>query len=227
MQRKQNVWSFQRKLLHQTCNLSCKGETIKQVTNFKYLGCTITPDAKCDTEIKKRMAISKDTFSKMKAVFTNRNISLNTKLNTLKAYVWSVLMYGCECWTLTSDLERKLEATEMWFIRRILKISWNERKSNEEVMEMCGYKRALITTIRRRQLDFFGHLNRADRIEKQLLCGKISGARSKGKRRTKYTDSLNSYATRNQSPINSLIRRTDNRDEWKSMTADVCNRRGT
>ena len=194
---------------------------------FKYLGCTITPDAKCDTEIKKRIAISKDTFSRAKSVFTNRNISLSTKLNVLRAYVWSVLLYGCECWTLTPDLERRLEATEMWFIRRILKISWTEKKSNEEVMNMSGYKRSLLNTIRKRQLEFFGHLNRADGLEKQLLCGKISGVRSRGRQRTKYTESLNRFTTQKQSPINELIRRSDNRDEWRAMIADVCSRPGT
>ena len=116
---------------------------------FKYLGFTITPDAKCDTEVKQRIAMSKDTFSKMKPIFTNRNISLSTKLNTLKTYVWSVLLYGCECWTLTPELERRLEAAEMWFIRRIMKISWTEKKSNEEVMKLAGYVRSLLNTTRK------------------------------------------------------------------------------
>ena len=93
-----------------TCNLTCKCEQIKQVKTFKYLGCTITPGGKCDTEIKNRIAMSKDTFTKMKLVIANRNTSLSTKLNTLKAYVWSVLLYGCDCWTLTKDLKKRLEA---------------------------------------------------------------------------------------------------------------------
>jgi len=210
-----------------TCNLTCKGEQIKQVEKFKYLGCIITTDAKCDTEIKKRIAMAKDTFTKMKSVFTNRNISLPTKLNTLKAYVWTVLLYGCDCWTLTRNIEKRLEAAEMWFIRRILKISWMERKSNEEVLAMSGYKRTLLTTIRKRQLKFFGHLNRADGLEKRLLCGKISGVRSRGKQRMKYTDSLNNFTTKKQSSINDLIRKASDRDEWKSMIADVCSRPGT
>ena len=79
------------------CNILCKGEIIKQVDTFKYLGFIITPDARCDTEIKKRIALSKDTFSKMKSIFTNRNIEVYTKSNILKAYIWSVLLYGCEC----------------------------------------------------------------------------------------------------------------------------------
>ena len=122
--------------------------------------------------------MSKDTFSKMKSIFTNRNIRLSTKVNTLKAYIWSILMYGCECWTLTKDLERRLEAAEMWYLRRIMRISWTEKKSNEEVMEMAGYKRSLLKTIRERQLNFFGHINRADGIEKRLLCGRCMEPRA-------------------------------------------------
>ena len=86
------------------------------------------PDARCDTEIKKRIALSKDTFTKMKSIFTNINIKVYTKINTLKAYIRSILLHGYECWTLTKDLERRLEAAEMWYIRRIMRISWAEKK---------------------------------------------------------------------------------------------------
>ena len=138
------------------CNILCKGEGRKQVDTFKYLGFTIAPDARCDTEIKKRIALSKDTFTKMKFIFTNRNIKVYNKINTLKAYIWYILLYGCECWTLTKYLERRFEAAEMWYIRRITRISWTEKKSNKEVMKMAGYKRSLLKTIRKRQLQFLG-----------------------------------------------------------------------
>ena len=95
------------------CNIICKGERIKQVDTFKYFGFTIPPDARCNTEIKKRIAFSKDTFTQMKSIFTNRNINVYSKINTLKAYIWSILLYGCECWTLTKDLERRFEAADM------------------------------------------------------------------------------------------------------------------
>ena len=81
------------------CNVLSKGERIKQVDTFKYLGFTITPNARCDTEIKKRIAVSKDTFTKTKSIFTNINIKVYSKINTLKAYIWSILLRGCECWT--------------------------------------------------------------------------------------------------------------------------------
>ncbi|GFN94238.1 endonuclease-reverse transcriptase [Plakobranchus ocellatus] len=92
---------------------------------------------------------------------------------------------------------------------------------------MAGYKRSLLKIIRKRQLRFFGHINIANEIEKRILCGKICGTKGRGRQRIKYTDSLNSYATRKESPNNEFIRRTDNREEWKAMIADVCNRPGT
>ena len=88
---------------------------------------------------------------------------------------------------------------------------------------MVGYKRPLLKTTRKRQPQFFGHIHRADELEKQTLSGKICGTKSRGRQRTKYTDSLNKFGTRKESPNNELIRRTDDRDNWKAMIADVCN----
>ena len=109
----------------------------------------------------------------------------------------------------------------MWYIRRIMRISWTEKKSNDQVMEMTGCKRSLLKTIRKRQLQFFGHINRADGLEKQILGGKICGTKNRGRQRTKYmcTDSLNNFLTRKESPNNKLIRRTDDREDWKAMIA--------
>ena len=92
---------------------------------------------------------------------------------------------------------------------------------------MTGHKRFLLKTIRKRQLQIFLAVIRADGLEKQRLSGKIFGTKSKGRQRTKYTDSLNNFVTRKESPSNELIRRTDDRDDWEAMIADVCNSPGT
>ena len=92
---------------------------------------------------------------------------------------------------------------------------------------MTGYKRFLLKIIRKRQLQFFGHTIRADGLEKQILSGEICGTKSKGRQRTKYTDSLNNFVTRKESPNNELIRRTDDREDWEVMITDVCNSPGT
>ena len=76
-----------------------------------------------------------------------------------------------------------------------MRLSWTEKKSNEEVMEMAGYKRSLLKTIRKRQIQLFGHINRDDGLEKQILSGKICGTKSRGRQPTKHTDSLNNFVT--------------------------------
>ena len=98
--------------------------------------------------------------------------------------------------TLTKDLERRLEAAEMWYIRRIIRILWTEKKSDKEVIEMAGNKRYPLKTIRKSQLQLFGHINRPDGLEKQLLNRNICGSESREKQRTKYSDSLNNFVTR-------------------------------
>ena len=99
-------------------------------------------------------------------------------------------------------------------------------KSNQEVIEMAGYKRSLLKTIRKRQLQIFWLINRTDGIEKQILSGNICGIkrRAGGRQRTKYTDSLINFVTRKESPNNELIRRPDNKGNWKAMIADISSR---
>ena len=140
-----------KKSLHPNCNLISKGEQIKQITKFKYLGYKITSDGNCTNEI--RIAMTKDTFQKMKSVFTKRDITMNTKIGVLKAHVWSVLLYGCACCTINKEMERKL-AVEIWFIRRMMRISWTEQKSNEAILKDADLERSLMKAIRKRQLTF-------------------------------------------------------------------------
>ena len=109
--------------------------------------------------------------------------------------------------------------------RRIMRISWTEKKSNKEVMGMAGYKRSLLKTIRKRQLQCFRHLHRAYGLGKQIFSGKICDTKSRGRQRTKYTDSLDNLVTK-ESPNNELTRKTDDKEDWKAMIADVCYRLG-
>ena len=116
--------------------------------------------------------------------------------------------------------KKRLETAEMWYIRRIMRISWSEKKPHEEVMDIAGYKRSLYKTIRKIQLQFFWHINRANGPEKQILNGKIRETKISGRQRTKYTESLNNFVTRKESPNIALIRRTDDREDLKAMIAD-------
>ena len=106
---------------------------IKQVDKFNYLGSMIISDGRCDNETKKRIGIAKDSFQKMGKILKDRKISMRKKVRLLKCYVHSILLFGCECWTLSPTMEKKKMAAEMWFYRSMLKISWTEHVTNEDV----------------------------------------------------------------------------------------------
>ena len=108
-------------------------------------------------------------------MFTYRNIKVNTKIRVMKTYILSVLLYGCEYWTLCKEMERKLAAVEIWFIRRVMRISWIEKKSNEAVLKDANLERSLIKAIRKRQLTFLGPNCRHKGLEHLSITGKIEG----------------------------------------------------
>ena len=216
-----------KKAIVPSCNLQSRGQQIKLVKKFKYLGYMITSDGKCITEIKKRIATAKDAFQKLSLILKNRNISMTTKFRVLKTYVWSTLTYGCECWTITSDIEKKIEAAEMWFIRRMLRISWTEKKTNVNVLREGNVQRSLLKTIRKRQMEFLGHVCRRRGLEFLSLTGKVEGKRDRGKQRITFLDSLCNSATGGQSKGLNFLKLSDDRDVWRGMVANVCSRSGT
>ena len=216
-----------KKAIVPSCNLQSRGQQIKLVKKFKYLGYMITSDGKCITEIKKRIATAKDAFQKLSLILKNRNISMTTKFRVLKTYVWSTLTYGCECWTITSDIEKKIEAAEMWFIRRMLRISWTEKETNVNVLREGNIQRSLLKTIRKRQMEFLGHVCRRRGLEFLSLTGKVEGKRDRGKQRITFLDSLCNSATGGQSKGLNFLKLSDDRDVWRGMVANVCSRSGT
>ncbi|GFR71093.1 RNA-directed DNA polymerase from mobile element jockey [Elysia marginata] len=116
-------------------DIKIDGERVEQVANFTYLGHWITEDGRSDQEVKRRIGMAKNTFSRMSKLLTNRRISFATKSRLTKCYVWSIFLYACETWTLNASLERSIEALEMWLYRRMARISWKENKKNKEVLE--------------------------------------------------------------------------------------------
>ena len=122
------------------CSLKINNNQIKQSVN--YLGTTITDDARGKQIIERRIALAKSTFSKLKNILKNKKLQMKRRLLVLNCYVYPVIMYGCEAWTLTSDLRKRLESCEVWFLRSMLRISWAERAPNNEVFVMAGTRRS-------------------------------------------------------------------------------------
>ncbi|GFO26826.1 endonuclease-reverse transcriptase [Plakobranchus ocellatus] len=102
----------------------------------------------------------------MKTILTNKHISIKTRKRALQCYIEPVLMYGCEAWTISKQIQNKLEATEMWFLRRMLQIPWTAKKTNERVLNEDNKRRSLVRTIRKRQATFLGHVMRRGKLTK-------------------------------------------------------------
>ena len=138
----------------------------------------------------------------------------------VKTYIWSVLLYGCETWTISRSMEKRLEAAEMWMWRRVLNVSWTERVRNERILERMGTERELLTTIRRRQLQFLGHVLRLEGLEHLCLTGRIEGVRARGRQREKFMDGIR-RVTGEVKTAPELIQMARERNLWKSMIANV------
>ena len=112
------------------------------------MGSIISRDARCVDEIKTRIPIAKSAFNKVKHLVTNSSISVRLRKRFIKSYVWSTMLYGCEAWTINKDMMKKIEAAEMWFFRKMLRLSWTEIVINAEVLHWTGTKRQIIKMTR-------------------------------------------------------------------------------
>jgi len=200
-------------------DINIEGRKVEQVQTFTYLGSLITEDGRAEKEIGKRIGIAKRTFQNMYKLITNHALSLKTKIRLTKCYVWSTFLYGCETWTLTSALEKKITSFEMWVYRRISRTPWTERKTNQQVLEKLNLKRTeLATAVRKRKLQYFGHVTRHNTLQKTILEGKVEGKRGRGRKRTRWIDNIAAYTNQ---PINTCAVLAKDRQKWRTMTSNL------
>ncbi|KAG1671332.1 Craniofacial development protein 2 [Nymphon striatum] len=148
-----------------------------------------------------------------------------TKKRLVKCYIWSTLLYGAETWTLTKIMMTKIEAFEMWIYRRMLKISYTEHRTNEFVLRKIEAKRSLMNTIKKRKCTYFGHIMRKeDDLQRLLLEGKIQGRRGRGRPRTAWYHNIKEWTGMRYADCS---RKAQNREEWRSMTANLLKADGT
>ena len=126
----------------------------------------------------------------MRSVLTNLRINIETRKRIVKCYVWSALLCSAETWTLTPTLTRQLEALEMWTYRRMLRIPWTAKVTNERVLNRVNEKRQIMNMIRKRKLSFFGHLVRRENIHRRLQEGYIEGRRPRDRPRISWYDNI-------------------------------------
>lgn len=201
-----------------TVQLMVDGEAIEQVKSFVYLGNQIEENGYCDNEIKRRIEIARNVFNRMNKVLTTSYLKLTTRFRILKCYVWSALLYGAETFTLNSITERKIEAFEMWTLRRMLKISWKDMISNEKVLEKAKVKRELLEIIKYRKLSYFGHVIRHDTLQRNILEGKINGSKAIGRPRITWFNNIKEWLKMSYVEAKYAA---NNRRSWRQTVANV------
>ena len=160
------------------------GQKVEQVSQFRYLGSLISEDGYCEKDIRARIGMGKSAFLAKKMLLTS-NINMELKKRIIRSTVWSVMMYGAETWTLTQADRKSIEAFEMWVWRRMLKISWTEKVSNEEVLMKVGEQRNVLNIISRRKHNWIGHILRHDGLLKAILKGRMEGKAATSERKEK------------------------------------------
>jgi hypothetical protein len=166
---------------------------LENVEYFNYLGSMITKDARCTREIKSRIAMAKTAFNKKKNLFTSK-LNLNLRKKLVKCYIWSIVLYGAETWTLWKIDQKYHESFEMWCWGRMEKISWTNCVKNEEVLHRVKEERNIVHTIKRRKANWIGHILRRNCLLKHVIERKIEGRIEmmgrRGRRRKQLLDNL-------------------------------------
>ena len=133
-------------------------ETMETVTDFIYLGSKITVDGDCRHEIKRRLLLRRKAMTNLDSVLKSRDITLLTKIRIVKALVFPVVMYGCESWTIEKAKHQRIDAFELWCWRRLLRVSWTARRSNQSILREISPEYSLEKLMLKLKLQYFGYL---------------------------------------------------------------------
>ena len=154
------------------------GETMETVTDFILADSRITADDDCSHDIKRRLLLGRKVMTNLDSIFKSRDITLPTKVRLVKAMVFPLVMYGCESWTVKKAECRRIDAFELWCWRRLLRVPWTARRSNQSILMEISPGISLEGMMLKLKLQYFGHLmQRADSLEKTLMLGGIEGRR--------------------------------------------------
>ena len=134
------------------------GETLETVSDFILGGSKITADGDCSHEIKRRLLLERKVMTNLDSILKSRDITLTTKVHLVKAMVFPVVMYGCESWTVKKTERGRIDAFELWCWRRLLRVPWTARRSNQTILKMISPGSSLEGMMIKLKLQYFGHL---------------------------------------------------------------------
>ena len=143
-----------------------------------FLGSKITADGDCSHEIKSCLLLERKVMTNLDSILKSRDITLSAKVHLVRAMVFPVVMYGCESWTIKKAEHRRIDAFQLWFWRRLLRVPWTTRRSHQSILKEISPGCSLEGLMLKLKFQNFGHLmQRPDSLEKTLMLGKIKGGR--------------------------------------------------
>ena len=167
------------------------GETVETVTDFILGGSKIIADGDCNHEIKRRLLFGRKLMTNLDSLLKSRHYLANKGLSS-QTMVFPVVMYGCESWTIKkAECRRRIDAFELWCWRRLLRVPWTARRSNQSILKEISPGISLEGMMLKLNLQYFGHLMRSvDSLEKTLMLGGIRGRRRRGRQRMRWLDGI-------------------------------------
>ena len=157
------------------------GETLEPVTELIFLGSKITTGGECSHEIKRCLLLGRKAMTNLDSILKSRDVTLPTKVHLVKNMVFPIVMYECENWTIKKAGHRRIDAFELWCWRRLLRVPWTARRSNQSILTEISPEYSLEGLMLKLKLQYFGHLmQRTESLEKTLMPGKIEGRRRRG-----------------------------------------------
>ena len=188
-----------------------KGGKVETVTEFIFLGSKITADGDCSHEIKRRLLLGRKALTNLDTILKRRDITLPTKVHLVKAMVFPAVMYGCESWTIKKAEHWRIDAFELWCWRRLLRVPWPARRSNQSIPKEISPEYSLEGLILKLKLQYFGHLMQRTDIWKALILGKIEGRRRKGQQRIRWLDGIIDLMDISLSELQEIVK---DREAW-------------
>ena len=172
-------------------NIKLNDQRLEEVSSFKYLGGIISKSAE---ELKTRIAKATLAMTKLTVIWRSNQINPKAKINLYTSLVRSILLYGCQSWTSTVDTERRIRAFETKSYRKILRITYRERKTNEfvktKIDELAAKQESLLSIVKRRKMNWFGHITRRNPLAKTILQGAVENARRCGRPRKSWMENV-------------------------------------